>query len=137
MPLDHLRLDPHIYDGNLLTMFRSISKVYNKASSLLESPVYCIPAVNPHAITMLGLTVLATALVAAQTTFASPLHLRSEYSVKETHNVPPRWSVYGDPRPSQLLQLTIGLQPNNFALLEQHLHEGRVSPDLCTDLKEI
>jgi hypothetical protein len=76
---------------------------------------------------MLGLALFATALAAIQsTTLASPHHLRSEYSVKETHNVPPRWTKVAEPQPLQPLQLNIGLKPNNFALLEKHLHEGEL-----------
>lgn len=54
---------------------------------------------------------------------ASPLHPRFDYAVKETHNVPPKWSNVGNPHPFHLLTLNIGLKSNNFDLLEQHLHQ--------------
>ncbi|KIX94599.1 uncharacterized protein Z520_09645 [Fonsecaea multimorphosa CBS 102226] len=67
--------------------------------------------------------VLLAALAALPWVPASPLHPRSEYTVKESNNVPPAWSNVGNPHPLHLLTLNIGLQPNNFDLLEQHLHQ--------------
>ncbi|OAP55564.1 hypothetical protein AYL99_10537 [Fonsecaea erecta] len=68
-------------------------------------------------------SVLVAALAALPWASASPLHPRSEYAVKESHNVPPAWSHVGSPHPLQRLTLSIGLQPSNFDLLEQHLHQ--------------
>lgn len=65
-----------------------------------------------------------TSLVTALAVVASPLHLHRDYVVKETNNVPPRWSNIGQPHPLHPLTLHIGLRPGNFALLEEHLHEG-------------
>ncbi|KAK6385774.1 hypothetical protein LTS17_001346 [Exophiala oligosperma] len=62
-------------------------------------------------------------LAVSQSVFSSPLNPRFEYAVKESINVPPKWSVAGNPHPFHLLKLNIGLQPNNFDLLEQHLFE--------------
>lgn len=65
-------------------------------------------------------------LAVSQSVFSSPLNPRFEYAVKESINVPPKWSVAGNPHPFHLLKLNIGLQPNNFDLLEQHLFEGKL-----------
>jgi hypothetical protein len=76
---------------------------------------------------MLSFIVLLALLVTIlQSVVASPLHSRHDYAVKESHKAPPKWSVVGKPHPFHLLKLNIGLKPNNFGLLEQHLHEGKV-----------
>ncbi|KIW22210.1 uncharacterized protein PV07_12121 [Cladophialophora immunda] len=68
-------------------------------------------------------SVLLAALAALPWVPASPLHPRSDYNVKESNNVPPAWSNIGNPHPLHLLTLNIGLEPSNFDLLEQHLHQ--------------
>ncbi|KAH0827690.1 hypothetical protein AYO21_08861 [Fonsecaea monophora] len=68
-------------------------------------------------------SILLAAFAALSWASASPIHLRSDYNVKESNNVPPAWSHVGVPHPLHLLTLNIGLQPNNFDLLEQHLHQ--------------
>ncbi|KIV83951.1 hypothetical protein PV11_05932 [Exophiala sideris] len=73
---------------------------------------------------MLSFSLLLAVLVTLQSVVASPVHpSRSDYAVKETNNVPPRWSLAGNPHPLHPIKLNIGLKHNNFALLEQHLHE--------------
>lgn len=73
---------------------------------------------------MFSFVFLLALLVTLQSIVASPVHPRSDHVVKETNNVPPKWSVVGNPHPLHLLKLNIGLKPNNFHQLEQHLHEG-------------
>lgn len=73
---------------------------------------------------MLVVFLLLAALVTLQSVVASPVHSRFDYAIKESHNVPPKWSHVGNPHPFHLLKLQIGLRPNNFGLLEQHLHQG-------------
>ncbi|EXJ54735.1 hypothetical protein A1O7_10076 [Cladophialophora yegresii CBS 114405] len=67
----------------------------------------------------LVLSVVAVALSVS----ASPLHARVDYDIKESNNVPQRWSNIGDPHPLHLLTLNIGLEPSNFGSLEAHLHQ--------------
>ncbi|KAK5322492.1 hypothetical protein LTR93_005695 [Exophiala xenobiotica] len=69
------------------------------------------------------LSILLAVLAVVQSVVSSPLNPRFDYAVKETNNVPPKWSIAGNPHPFHLLKLNIGLTPNNFDLLEQHLHE--------------
>lgn len=65
------------------------------------------------------------ALLAASTAvLSSPLRSRTEYAVKDTHNVPSKWHEVG-PAPSHaLLHLHIGLKQSQFDELERHLYEG-------------
>jgi tripeptidyl-peptidase-1 len=64
------------------------------------------------------------ALVAAGTTLGSPLAMRSPYAVKDTHNVPRKWSNIGPAPSSHILNLQIGLKQSQFSELERHLYEG-------------
>ena len=77
---------------------------------------------------MLGLNTLKfLALVATgQIAFATPLGARSAYSVKETHNVPPKWTTFGRASADHKLHLKIGLKQERFDELERHLYEGRI-----------
>jgi tripeptidyl-peptidase I len=43
--------------------------------------------------------------------------------LKESHVVPPGWTNIGFPHPLLPLTLNIGLEPGDFASLEQHLHQ--------------
>ncbi len=70
--------------------------------------------------------ILLALLAVVQSVVSSPLNPQFDYAVKETNNVPPKWSIAGNPHPFHLLKLNIGLTPNNFDLLEQHLHEGKL-----------
>lgn len=76
---------------------------------------------------MIVFSTLLALLATAQLGLTSPVPSRLDYAVKESHNVPPRWSQIGEPHPSQLLKLNIGLKPNNVELLKQRLHEGSFS----------
>ncbi|KEF58384.1 uncharacterized protein A1O9_06310 [Exophiala aquamarina CBS 119918] len=73
--------------------------------------------------------ILLAGLVVARLALSSPLLSGLEYAVKETHTVPPKWSLVGEPHPLQPLKLNIGLRPNNVELLKQHLHEVVSNPD--------
>lgn len=66
-----------------------------------------------------------TLAAAAQVAFATPLGARSAYSVKEIHNVPPRWTALGRASPDHKLHLKIGLKQEHFDELERQLYEGR------------
>lgn len=66
------------------------------------------------------------ALLAASTTIlSSPLHSRTEYAVKDTHNVPNKWHKVGPAPAHKLLRLHIGLKQSQFDELERHLYEGK------------
>lgn len=65
------------------------------------------------------------ALLAASTTvLSSPLRSRTEYAVKDTHNVPSKWYEVGPAPAHALLHLHIGLKQSQFDELERHLYEG-------------
>lgn len=64
------------------------------------------------------------ALVIASTTLGSPLSIRSPYAVKDSHNVPRKWSKVGPAPSSHVLNLQIGLKQSQFGELERHLYEG-------------
>jgi len=74
---------------------------------------------------MLHLSIFLSATLAAQSIFGTPIRARTEYSVKETHPIPRRWSVAGRAPRNHMLQLQIGLKQGNFQELERHLYEGR------------
>lgn len=75
------------------------------------------------------------ALLAASTTIlSSPLRSRTEYTVKDTHNVPSKWSEVGPAPAHTLLHLQIGLKQSQFDELERHLYEGISGPFSKTPL---
>lgn len=68
---------------------------------------------------------VSLALLAASTTIlSSPLRPRTEYAVKDTHNVPSKWYDVGPAPAHALLHLHIGLKQSQFDELERHLYEG-------------
>lgn len=67
---------------------------------------------------------LLALLVAAGTTVASPLQVRSPYAVKDTHFVPKKWSKVGPAPSGHTIHLSIGLKQSQFSELERHLYEG-------------
>ena len=69
-------------------------------------------------------SVLLTA-IAAREAFASPVHARSPYVVKETHPSPRGWTRLGRAQGSKTIQLQIGLKQGRFDELDRHLREGR------------
>jgi tripeptidyl-peptidase-1 len=69
--------------------------------------------------------VLLALLVAAEAAMGSPLHLRSPYALKETHNVPRKWSRVGPAPSDHTIHLQIGLKQSQFDELERHLYEGK------------
>ena len=56
--------------------------------------------------------------------FASPLRSRTEYAVKDTHNVPGKWYQVGPAPANKVLHLHISLKQSQFDELERHLYEG-------------
>jgi tripeptidyl-peptidase-1 len=73
---------------------------------------------------MLDLSIFLSVALATQSVFGTPIHARTEYSVKETHPIPRRWNVAGRAPGNHMLQLQIGLKQGNFEELERHLYEG-------------
>lgn len=69
-------------------------------------------------------TALLTLSIAANIVFGSPVKTRSTYAVKETHNVPSKWSRVGPAPRDHLINLSIGLRQSQFDELERHLYEG-------------
>ena len=68
---------------------------------------------------------VSLALLAASTTIlSSPIHSRTEYAVKDTHNVPQKWYEVSRAPGNKLLHLQIGLKQSQFDELERHLYEG-------------
>lgn len=68
---------------------------------------------------------VSLALLAASTIIlSSPLRSRTEYAVKDTHNVPSKWYDVGPAPAHALLHLHIGLKQSRFDELERHLYEG-------------
>lgn len=57
---------------------------------------------------------------------ASPLRSRTAYAVKDTHNVPPKWSRISSAPKDHVLQLQIALKQDKFDELERHLYEGKL-----------
>lgn len=67
---------------------------------------------------------ISLALLAASTSIlSSPLRSRTEYAVKDTHNVPSKWYEVGPAPAHKLLHLHIGLKQSQFDELERHLYE--------------
>lgn len=77
---------------------------------------------------MLG-SILLTVAVVAQSIVATPIKARTAYAVRETHNVPRRWTKASRAEPKQMLSLQIGVKQSNFAELERHLYEGMHAHD--------
>jgi len=75
-------------------------------------------------------SILLSVAIAAQAAFASPIKVRTDYAVKETHTVPRRWASAGRAPSNHMLHLQIGLKQDRFEELERHLHESRFS--LCS-----
>lgn len=63
-------------------------------------------------------------MLAVGTSVASPVHARTSYAVKETHNVPKQWSRVGPAPSAHIIRLQIGLKQSQFSELERHLYEG-------------
>lgn len=68
-------------------------------------------------------SVLLTA-IAAHEAFASPIHARSPYVVKETHPSPRGWTRLDRAQGGKTIQLQIGLKQGRFDELDRHLREG-------------
>lgn len=81
---------------------------------------------------MYFLASLVTALAATQVVVGSPVKARTLYAVKETHNVPRKWTKIGIPAPDHSINLKIGLKNKKFHELERHLYEGMLFDTLLT-----
>ena len=57
---------------------------------------------------------------------SSPVNPRSSYAVKESFNVPPKWSRVGRAPSDHILNLQIGLKQSRFDDLEHDLYEGKL-----------
>ena len=73
-----------------------------------------------HSFYTASLALLAT----ASTVLASPLYVRSGYSIKNAHNVPRGWSNIGAAPPEHVINLRIALKQHNVGELERQLQEG-------------
>ena len=63
-------------------------------------------------------------LSAATAVVAAPTQGRSDYTVKDSHHVPRKWSNVGDAPRDHVLRLNIALNQSQFDELERHLYEG-------------
>ena len=70
---------------------------------------------------------LLTLVTIAETISASPLHSRTAYAIKDSHNVPRQWSKVSSASSDHILHLQIALKQNNFDELERHLYEGMIN----------
>ncbi|MCJ1390580.1 hypothetical protein MMC18_003440 [Xylographa bjoerkii] len=68
-------------------------------------------------------SVVLTLAIAAGTIVGSPIRVRTPYAVKESHNVPSKWSRVGPAPADHLISLSIGLKSSQFDELERHLYE--------------
>jgi tripeptidyl-peptidase-1 len=75
------------------------------------------------------LSILLSVVVGALTVAGTPIRSRTPYSVKETHNVPRKWSNVGRAPGDHKLHLQIGLKQGKFDELDRHLYEGK-NPEL-------
>ena len=67
--------------------------------------------------------VLATVFCFADVTASSPLHGRY-HAIKDSHNVPRKWSRVGPAPVEHWINLNIGLKQSRFEELEKQLYEG-------------
>lgn len=81
---------------------------------------------------MLGLSIFLSVAITTQAILGKAIRPRTEYSVKETHPVPRRWSSAGRAPGNHMLHLQIGLKQENFEELERHLYEGTFPYCICT-----
>ncbi|KAF2814722.1 tripeptidyl-peptidase 1 precursor [Mytilinidion resinicola] len=72
---------------------------------------------------MLLFTSVLSVAIAAQAVFCSPVHSRSPYAVKETHNVPRQWKRVGRASSANTIDLHIGIKQGQFEELERQLYE--------------
>jgi hypothetical protein len=138
-PTPSPRLHNAKYPGTHLvkTSFKLLNPFFQKSQLHLLEDRHLSPYPLPRIAQILGSTfvMIAFPILLALTAIArvgltSPVLSGLDYALKESHNVPPRWSQVGEPHPLQPLKLNIGLKPNNVDLLKQHLHEGRSLPKL-------
>ena len=58
---------------------------------------------------------------------SSPVNPRSSYTIKESFNVPPKWSRVGRAPSDHILNLQIGLKQSRFDDLEHDLYAGKLT----------
>ena len=73
---------------------------------------------------MFGASVLLALAIGAQDVLGGPVHVRTSYSVKETHYVPQAWTRGTRAPAEKMLDLQIGVKQGDWASLERHLNEG-------------
>ncbi|UJO13809.1 Tripeptidyl-peptidase SED2 [Fulvia fulva] len=66
-------------------------------------------------------THLLCAIGTITTAYALPQNVRSDYAVKERHNVPKAWTKVGEASKSDMVHLQIGLKQQNEGVVEEHL----------------
>jgi tripeptidyl-peptidase-1 len=71
---------------------------------------------------------LIVLLAVVEAAIGSPVRVRSPYAVKDTHNVPRKWSRIGPAPSDHVIHLQIGLKQSQFDELERHLYEGIWDP---------
>jgi len=64
--------------------------------------------------------------LAAQVAVSSPLKVRSPYVVKDTFNVPAKWTNLGPAPEDHVVELRIGVKQGDFEQLEKTLYEGKL-----------
>ena len=104
-------------------------------TSLLFLALHSNNFFQSRAINMLTLVVRSAALVFLSSTSlvsSSPLHARTPYAVKESHNVPSMWTDIGRAPADRVINLHIGLRQGRFDELERHLYEGTSSFSSCS-----
>ena len=74
----------------------------------------------------IGCMIPLSLLLTADLALSSPVHLRSSYAVKESFNVPQKWSRVSRAPSDHVLNLQIGLKQGRFDDLERDLLEGKL-----------
>lgn len=67
---------------------------------------------------------LLAAGAASQLAQASPIRARSPYVLKESHNVPAKWSRLMPAPKNHMIELRIGVKQGDFDELENQLYQG-------------
>jgi tripeptidyl-peptidase-1 len=55
-----------------------------------------------------------------------PIRSRTPYVVKDSHNVPAKWTEVGPASPSHVIELRLALKQDQFQELERQLYEGEL-----------
>lgn len=57
--------------------------------------------------------------------------VRSDYAIKDYHELPDGWKYKAKAPPDQMIELHIALKQADFDILEKHLYEGEHFLDRC------